>query len=82
MILRNGKCSGKILRKIFWKIFHLTSLRTVTASELHNTISVDGCALRHELNQKDIFPAPKHCDHDFPSGQCLLNFLGFEGDRG
>jgi hypothetical protein len=26
MILRNGKLSGKILRKIFWKIFHLTSL--------------------------------------------------------
>jgi hypothetical protein len=26
MILRNGKFSGKILRKIVWKIFHLTSL--------------------------------------------------------
>jgi hypothetical protein len=26
MILRNRKFSGKILRKIFWKIFHLTSL--------------------------------------------------------
>jgi hypothetical protein len=26
MILRNGKFSGKILLKIFWKIFHLTSV--------------------------------------------------------
>jgi hypothetical protein len=51
--------------------------RTVTASELHNTIGVDGCALRHELNQKDAFPVPKHCGHDFPSGQCLLKLPGF-----
>jgi hypothetical protein len=33
MILRNGKFSGKILRKIFWKIFHLTSLLVCRASE-------------------------------------------------
>jgi hypothetical protein len=39
MILRNVKFSEKILRKIFWKIFHLTSLPRTPALVLPANVS-------------------------------------------